>query len=285
MDVYQLITEKIIAELETGTVPWRKPWQSEAPTNLKSGKPYRGVNVFLLATAPFGSPYWATFRQTTELGGSVRAGEKGRPVVFWTWYEKNGTADPTGGRDKRVPVLRYYTVFNVEQCDGLEVPARANNQTPFTPIEQAESIVAGMPDPPRREEGCAAYYTPATDTVTLPAPETFSPPEEYYATLLHELGHATGHPRRLDRASLTEGHAFGTHGYSREELVAEMTAAFLCGHAGIDPVTLPNASAYVAGWLKVLRGDSRMVVQAAAAAQKAADHILGRTFQDPDETE
>ena len=287
MDVYEIVTEKIVAELESGTVPWRKPWGTEPPANLRSGKAYRGVNVFLLAVAPFASPYWVTFRQARDLGGAVRAGEKGRPVVFWTWYEKRSEKKPArpdaDAKDRRIPVLRYYTVFNVEQCDGLTIPAAASQPIPFAPIERAESIVAGMPEPPGFEHGQAAFYVPSTDTVTVPPPGSFRPAEEYYATLFHELGHATGHPRRLDRPSLVGGHGHGTHEYSREELVAEMTAAFLCAHAGIAPATLSNAAAYLGGWLLVLRGDSRLVVQAAAAAQKAAEYVLGTSSELPAE--
>ena len=303
MTVYEIITQRIIEKLEAGTIPWRKPWKGGAdgvPRNLKSGRPYRGINVFLLAMAGYSSPNWLTFRQAKLLGGSVRKGEKGYPVVFWKWPEgsrsevESGKSDHSGTQHPepltynpqdgapeeprgRGPILRYYTVFNLSQCDGIDDPSAEDlDVIAFTPIAQCEAIVRNMPTPPRithRQQ--RAYYQPSTDEINLPMKNSFASPQEYYATLFHELTHATGHASRLDRSGITDPVLFGSHDYSREELVAEMGAAFLCGETGIENATLDSSAAYVAGWLKRLRGDAKLVITAAAQAQKAVDYVLG----------
>ena len=284
MNVYEIITERILGKLEEGTVPWRKPWQGGEvgiPRNLQTGQPYRGINVFLLAAAGYASPYWLTFRQAKQRGGSVRSGEHGTPVVLWKWHHAREQDAENGRNRRRIPFLRYYTVFNTSQCDALVIPATSMPpQREFSPITRCEEVVAGMPDAPVIESGrTRAAYLPARDTVIMPARSAFESAEAYYQTIFHELAHATGHERRLGRPAVTDTAAFGSHAYSREELVAEMGAAFLCGHAGIKAATLENAASYIDGWLRVLRGDSRMVVQAAAHAQKAADFILGHTSE------
>lgn len=287
-DVYDIITERICALLAEGVVPWRKAWRSAAtlPTNLASMKAYRGVNVFLLGCAPFASPYWLTFRQARAAGGSVRRGAKAYPVIFWRWLDRPGAEADEQGRvsHHRYPLLRYFNVFNVEQCEGITAPAVEAPGHTFSPIEAAERIVAAMPNAPTIEHnGGSAYYRPATDTVSVPRAELFDEPGEYYCALYHELAHATGHESRLGRTGITDANAFASHAYSKEELVAEMAAAFLCGVAGIDN-TLTNSAAYVDWWLRKLRDDRRMVVLAAAQAQKAADFILGRSANDSDTT-
>ena len=282
--VYQVITDRIIGLLEKGTVPWRRPWggPSSWPKNLVSGKRYRGVNVFLLSSAGYESPYWVTFRQAKERGGHVKKGEKGYPVIFWNWIERE---DPETGRVQRIPFLKYYTAFNAVQTEGVEFPPVPKPRGDFEPIAACEGIVSGMPRSPTIEHReSRAFYRPSTDTVNMPRPSMFIGPEPYYATLYHELTHATGHSSRLNRLGATEAVAFGSADYSREELVAEMGAAFICWHCGIDSATIENSAAYVAGWLRRLRSDHRLVVTAAAQAQKAADYILGTTF-DTDETD
>jgi antirestriction protein ArdC len=276
--VYQVITDRVIALLQQGTVPWQKPWQGAelAPQNLVSRKPYRGVKVFLLHAMSYTSPYWLTFRQAQELGGHVRKGEKACPVVFWKWLdvERNGATE-------RVPFLRYYSVFNVAQCEGIE--ARVQRATGATrehsPVETAERIVQGMPKRPLIRHGQAqAFYHPIDDYVGMPSPEQFRGGEDYYSVLFHELTHSTGAECPLNRKGVagTDGQwsAFGSQSYSKEELVAEMGAAFLCGQAGIVERTIDNSAAYVASWLSRLKDDCKLVVQAAAQAQKAADFIL-----------
>jgi len=284
MDVYQIITERIVTQLESGTIPWRRPWSAgRQPQNLVSKRAYRGVNVFLLGCQSFESPYWLTFKQAQELKGHVRKGQHATPVVFWKWFERE---DDESGKVKPAPLLRYYSVFNAEQCelpDGT-VPDVEPATAPVDPIEQCEAVVKSMPKRPEiRHGGDSAFYRPATDSVTMPARNRFSWSAEYYSTLFHELAHATGHSTRLNRPGITELAAFGTPTYSKEELVAEMSAAFLCGHCRIEQTTIPNSAAYIAGWLKQLQNDRRLVVHAGAAAQKAADFVLNRKFDSADD--
>jgi len=285
MNTYEVITNRIIEKLEQGVVPWQKPWGEKAegfPKNLITKKEYRGVNIFMLVAAGYTNPFWLTYNQTKQLGGQVKQGERGWPVVFWKWLEvaaKEDSKKETEGRvPETVPMLRYYTVFNVEQCDGIEAPKTAAPEArEFTPIEICEQIVAGYPAAPRIKHGEArAYYVPSADTINMPARELFKSTEEYYSTLFHEMTHSTGHQNRLNRKTLTDLCPFGSTNYSREELVAEMGAAFLCGRTGIENKTIDNSASYLVSWLKQLKTDKTMMVMAAAQAQKAVDHILGR---------
>lgn len=279
LDVYAIVTNRILEQLEKGVIPWHRPWAgaASAPRNLMSNRPYRGVNVFLLSSAGYASPFWLTFKQAQSLGGHVRQGQRGWPVVFWKWLE--GT-DAETGEAKRIPLLRYFTVFNSSQCEGVTLRqlVDAVPRVEFEPIAACESILAGMPvnRPALHHDSAGAFYRPATDSVHMPDRRMFDAPAHYYGTLFHELAHATGHPSRLNREGITATAAFGSPTYSIEELVAEMGSAYLCGHAGIDtPPIVENIAAYLAAWIAKLRGDSRLVVQAAGAAQKAADWILG----------
>lgn len=286
IDVYQIITDRIIAMLEKGTVPWQKPWNggANAPKNLVSGKEYRGVNSFILAASGFESPYWLTFKQAAALGGSVRKGEKATPVVFWKWLEVDDNDSVTG--KKRIPLLRYYSVFNVAQCDDIpadKLPAPVTERK-HTAVEEAEAVVQAMPKKPAIKLGhSAAFYSPASDFVGMPSPETFKASEYYYGTLFHELTHATGHASRLARKGIVEFDEFGSDQYAGEELVAEMGAAFLCGHVGIVDRVVDNSAGYISHWLGKLRDDRKLVVQAAAQAQKAVDFILNKKFEQPEE--
>ena len=273
---YQVITERIMELLEQGTAPWHKPWKGGGEAmNLLSKRGYRGINRFLLNVASYISPYWLTFNQAKKLGGTIRKGEKSTPVVFWKLLEKE---DKHTGEKKEIPVLRYYRVFNLEQTEGIEEPPSEEvEEQEFTPIKRCERLVAAMPNPPRIQyERQAAWYQPIRDLINMPKPESFESAEEFYSCLYHELGHASGAKSRLNRSTLTDMCPFGSTNYSKEELVAEMTAAFLCGATGIDNVTMDNSAAYLNGWLKKLEKDHTLVVQAAAQAQKAADYIQGR---------
>jgi antirestriction protein ArdC len=282
-DLYQTVTDQIVAMLEAGVVPWRSPilGRSSAghPKNLNTGKQYRGVNVFLLAFTAFakgyGSSYWLTFNQAKERGGSVKKGEKSSMVVFWKQYE---TTDKESGKPAIVPVLRYYNIFNAEQVDGIEIPDAVKFEPiDFKPIEAAERIASNFAGGPAVEHdgGQQACYRPSTDTVHMPERTRFASVEEYYATLFHEISHATGHSSRLDRKLDTDPRPFGSPDYGKEELVAEMSAAFLCGHAGLQPSVITNQAAYIGGWLKQLKSDKKLVVSAAGQAQRSADWIRG----------
>jgi len=275
--VYQIITEQIIKQLESGVAPWHKPWISELPKNFISNREYRGINVFLLASLGYGSQYWLTYKQATQLGGNVRRGEHGAKVVFWK-FDKYESEDADGQTvDRTSAILRYYTVFNLEQCDGLRIRETRRN---VNPIEECERIVAGMPNPPRFEQDSRAWYRPSTDAVGMPSRNTFESAESYYSTLFHELTHSTGHPKRIGRDGIEKLNTFGSESYSKEELIAEMGAAMLAGVAGIERSTLANSAAYLKSWVDVLKADSRIVVFAASQAQKAADCILGKAQPD-----
>jgi antirestriction protein ArdC len=269
MNVYEQVTDRIISLLEEGTIPWRKPWHTGAPRSLATDQTYRGINALILGTAPYGSPYWVTYDQAKARGGFVRRGEKGWPLIFWKVVENKDQA--TGETVDSYPVLRQWTVFNVEQCDGLAYPRPEPRD--LNDIDAAQRLIDHMPNPPSVfHDSSSAYYLPRTDTVHLPLKTAFHSSAGYYSTAFHELIHATGHPTRLDRPDVMKPE-FGSDLYAREELVAEMGAAMLCGLAGIAPQTLDNSAAYLASWLRALREDSRLVVQSAAAAQKAADYI------------
>ena len=272
---YQVITDRIIDLLEQGTVPWRKPWGGEEyhPKSLITDRKYRGINAFMLAVAGFESPYWLTFKQARVLNGSVKRGERGFPCVFWNWHD---VEDPESGEIRELPFLKHYTVFNVAQCDGIKSPQIEPPAKKVDPIGPCESIVLQMSNKPEFNQGShKAYYCPKTDRVGIPFIERFESAEAYYSTLFHEIVHSTGHKKRLGRDEVNGPIVFGSPSYSREELVAEMGSTYLCGHAGIENAVIENSAAYINGWLGKLRKDSKLVVQAASQAQKAADYILG----------
>jgi antirestriction protein ArdC len=276
---YDRITDRITALLEQGTVPWHKPWKARTglPRNFVSKNPYRGINVFLLLAMMYESPLWLTFRQVSQLGGSVCKGEKACPVVFW---KQLSVEDKKSGEQKKKYLLRFYHVFNVSQCDGLKIGSEPVRES-VNGIMKPDEIVAAMPQPPLMKHGMArAYYSPSEDCVGLPARQRFERTEDYYSTVFHELVHSTGHEKRLKRSTLTESAGYGSNPYCKEELIAEMGAAFLCGLAEIGERTIDNSAAYLKGWLEQLRNDKTLIVQAAAQAQKAADFILGRTFEE-----
>jgi len=228
--------------------------------------------VFLLSSSGYGSPYWLTYKQATERGGHVRKGEHGTKVVFWKIGTRE-TEDADGDTiERRSILLRYYTVFNVEQCEEIALPDATRT---VNPIDECERIVAGMPNPPAMEQDGRAWYRPSTDTVGMPARNAFNSSEEYYSTLFHELTHSTGHTKRVGRDGIEKLNTFGSESYSKEELIAEMGAAMLCGVAGIERKTLANSASYLKSWIDALKSDAGMVVSAASQAQKAADYIQG----------
>jgi antirestriction protein ArdC len=275
--VYDIVTERILTELEKGEVPWRKPWRTLPPANLVSKKHYRGINFFLLSLAGYGSQYWLTYRQAQALGGNVRKGEHGTKIVFWK-FDKYETETADGETEEhKSAFLRYYTVFNLEQTEGLKALLAL---PPARPIESAEAIVSGMPNPPAFEQGFRAAYIPSTDTVTMPSRTAFDSQAEYYSTLFHELTHSTGHAKRLAREGFDRPQMFASESYSREELIAEMGSAMLCGVAGIEQATVANSAAYLKSWIARLKSDSKLIVSAASAAQKAADYIRGESPKD-----
>lgn len=283
VDAYEKITEQITSMLEGGTVPWRKPWNAagSAPTSLSTGKPYRGINVMILSMTAlmegYGSPFWGTYKQITERGGQVNKGEKATHVTLWTKAEskKDKNAD---GTPKTFMFMRTFPVFSVDQADWTDgVKPERPALTEHDPIAEAEALAAAYLEngPSLSFGGGRAFYSPSRDAVQMPEMGAFHSPEEYYSTLFHELTHSTGHASRLERDGVTEGHRFGDADYSKEELIAEMGAAFLCAETGINPdVTLANSASYIANWLKALKDDPKMIVQAASKAQKAAEFVV-----------
>ena len=274
-DVYAAVTETLIARLDAGVVPWHQPWTSAAPVNYASHKPYRGINVAILASAGYASPYWLTYKQAQERGGQVRGGEHGEHVILWKPILVKDSESDDPDAKKRVWLLRSYVVFNAEQVDGIDFP----EPPPIgDPIAEADAIIAGYPSPPTivHEGGHGACYIPAIDRVLLPPVKTFEHIDAYYSTAFHELTHSTGHASRLSRDTITNSDGFGKELYAKEELVAEFGAEFLCGHAGIDRQFDASAS-YIANWKTKLSENPTWAVSAASAAQKAADYILGVT--------
>lgn len=280
MKVADVITNRIIEKLEAGTVPWQKSWSggSEWPKNLISKKEYRGVNALMLNMGEYGSPYWVTFKQCSDLGGSIKKGEHGYPVLFYTWLNDKSDSE----NERKIPFMRFYKVWNLVQCEGInsdKVPAvveRNENER----LDVCEGVVASMklcPEIKHMEQ--RAYYSPKLDYVNMPKMESFNSSEDYYSVLFHELVHSTGHDSRLKRKDFNES-GFGSESYSKEELVAELGAAFLCGYCGIDVATIDNSASYIQSWIKRLKSDKTLIISASGQAQKAFDYIIGKSFEE-----
>lgn len=283
--VEEIITERIVNSLKTGIIPWRRPWWTHgAPRSIVSGKEYRGINVFLLSMAGFSDPRFLTYKQAQAKGGNVKKGERGFPVVFYKIIESKTEVDKKGN-PKKFPMLRYYTVFNVSQIEGIDFPPLpALKKSEISPIEACERVVNEMPNAPEIDwNSNQASYSAAKDKVSMPPREQFEKAEEVYSTLFHELVHSTGHKSRLARG--LEQNGLGSGSYAREELIAEMGAAFLCGHCQIETQTLDNSAAYIATWLKRLKDDPRLVISAGSKAQAAADYILNEKAEEEDESD
>lgn len=289
-NLYETITKRIVEQLDKGVVPWRSPYLSQTgfPKNFVSQKQYQGINVLLLASARFSSPYFLTFLQAKNLGGSVRKGEKGFIVVKYGQFSKEADESATSDeKDSKRSFLRSYTVFNAAQIEGIEFP-EPSNLPPLSVTERtdrAREIVELMPRRPTIEDGSSVpCYRPLTDSVHMPEKRYFTGEEAFYSTLFHELAHSTGHISRLARKSLMANVGIGSHAntarqtYAEEELVAEMGATFLNAHAGIVEAEIENSAAYLKGWADTLRRKdaTSWVVRAASEGQKAADFILGR---------
>jgi antirestriction protein ArdC len=269
---YQQITNRIIRAIETeGLLPWRKPWRAESPRNIR-GNNYRGINRLVLSIQPYADPRWVTFKQVSELGGKVRRGEHGTPVLFWTEVE-----DEDAPENKKRLLARCYYVFNAEQTEGLQL-APLSGPTDESLCSTVEALASTMcPCVEVHRKGTAACYSPLEDVVVMPRAELFDSAEAFEQTLAHELIHATGHSTRLARKEVCDPIQFGSDPYAREELVAELGAAFLTADLGIHSDVEQSAS-YVAGWLKALKSDKSLVITAASCAQKAVDFILAPTM-------
>jgi antirestriction protein ArdC len=283
-NIYRRITDKIIAELEQGIVPWVQPWSSSQqlsplglPLNGLTRRAYSGINILLLWSAfeekGFASPYWLTFKQCIAMGGSVRKGMKGTPVYFADKFvpqKEKARAEQDGDEASAIAFLKRYTVFNAEQCEGL--PAGlfgvVEPRQPREIVPEAEALI-GATGADFRVGGDQAFYVPSEDFIRIPHQTAYADQINYYRTAFHELGHWTGHKGRLARNLTTK---FGTVDYAREELVAEMATAFVCASLGIVP-TVRHAD-YIGNWLQVLKEDARAIVKAASLASKACNFIL-----------
>lgn len=279
-DIYSLVNDRIIEALENGKIAWRRPWNGRLPTNYDSGKEYRGVNILTLGIAEllrgYSSPYWLTFRQAQKHSGHIKRGQKATYIVFSEKKVKEVEKED-GTKEQRIfHFVRSFPVFNWEQTDGVPKKEAALALDPDRNlIEVCDSVLSRMPNPPAyRESGSSACYIPKEDLVNLPPIERFKTTKGYVATKFHEYGHATGHESRLNRPGIMAVAAFGGEEYSFEELVAELTSAYLCARNGINN-TLENSSAYIQNWLKALKEDKTMLMKASGKAMQAVEYILG----------
>jgi antirestriction protein ArdC len=289
-DIYTRITNQIVSHLEKGVRPWVRPWNAEHAAGRitrplrHNGKPYSGINVLSLWASAmarsFAAPIWMTFRQASELDAHIRKGEKGSLVVFADSITRKETDEKTGDEiDREIPFLKGYTVFNVEQIDGLPEVYYAKatpNPDPVARIDHAEKFFTAL-GATIRHGGNRAFYSIAADAIQMPPFESFQDADSYYATLAHECTHWTGSKTRLDRDF--GGHRFGSEGYAVEELVAELGAAFLCADLELALEPREDHASYIATWLKVLAADNRAVFTAAAHAQRAAEFINSKATE------
>ena len=260
---YEAVYNQIIAEMEKGNIPWKKGWVGATPKNGSSGHKYAGINFFLLATSGFADPRWYTFNQAKTLGGQIKPGSKGRQIVFWKMFETEDKA----GKKQNIPLLRYSTVFNFEQCEGLKA-----KELEEIVLVDAESIIKNFIGCPKITYGHdKACYIPSLDEVRMPSKHQYAKIENYYSNIYHEIAHSCLHEKRLNRPLCTD---FGSNIYSENELEAELVSAFLCNAAGIDN-TVENSAAYIKGWMKAFKDNPAMITTAASKAQKVANYILG----------
>ncbi len=271
MDIYKEVTDRIIRQMEQGIIPWQKPWvASSAAVSHATGKPYSFLNQMLLGR----SGEFVTFKQCQQEGGSVRKGEKAHMVIFWKWSK---IRNEETGDEKEIPFLRYYNVFHIDQCDGLTAKYAEGLPQTANADENAEQIICDYCERTGvkliQQASDNAFYQPSADSITIPLLAQFTETAEYYSTTFHEMVHSTGHKSRLDRLAKTA--FFGSEAYSKEELIAEIGAAALVNHVGLETSkSFRNSAAYVQSWLQVLKLDKRFIVSAAGKAEKAVQMIL-----------
>lgn len=276
-EIESRITEAVTEQLRGGIVPWRKPWACDGylPTSLQTGKPYRGINRLLLSLVgeQYSRPLWITFKQAKYLNGHVRKGERGMPIVF---YSRIDRINKSTGETERIPLLRLSTAFNIDQTEGVEIPAKyLVKREPVAVADGVKTLLTKYASKPEiyHRAGDGAFYSPALDSITLPMLEQFDTPEQYAHTLAHELVHSTGHQSRLNRKGDAPA-VFGSAVYAMEELVADIGAQMTLSEIGVN-VDLVNSASYITGWLRALENDSSLILKASAQAQKACDYMLG----------
>jgi antirestriction protein ArdC len=278
MNAYEIVTDRILAQLDKGIIPWKRGFDvsgPQTPTNFLTKKAYRGINVFMLFCNDYPTSEWLTYKQAQELGAQVRKGERATPIVFWSFRDKE-TED---GEKDSYAFCKTYSVFNIAQIDGLTPALPFDPSRVFEPIPAARALADRYltTGPKLAHGGNQPFYSPGRDLVQMPECEKWHNSERYYKTLFHELTHSTGHPSRLNRDM---GKRFGSDPYAREELVAEFGAAFLCAECGISSEDAElNTVAYIQNWIQALKNDKRLAISAAQRAQRAADFIVGRTFE------
>lgn len=271
--VYESVTNNLIKLIEENrALPWSKPWHVAMPANAVTGRTYRGINALLLSATTYEDHRWLTFRQAMDLGGNVRKGQKATQVVLWKFDDDRGEKQGKGS----APLVRAYSVFNVEQCQGLKVSAVDTRPAAIATTDVAEDLICGYIDAPVIVHGGdRACYIPSFDRIEMPPIKAFVSSERYVATMAHELIHSSGAASRLARKGVTEPIYFGSECYALEELVAEIGASFLCAEIGISN-TIEHSATYIDGWLNAIKRDKSLIIKAAGQAQRAADYILGR---------
>lgn len=290
--VYQIVTDKVLAMIDSGVAPWKRPWKVGAGKQrsidmISKGTYYNGINQFMLSmTASLNgwSNVWMTFNMIKARGGKIKEGEKGSCAYFYKLVQRDNAI--TGDPEYSHPIFRFFLVFNLDQVDGIVVKG-VNDGSVNVPdtLPAPQSIVDGYQNAPEiRFGGDRACYSPTIDKINMPALEAFDTVENYYATLFHEMAHSTGHLTRLNRKEIMDPIKFGSHDYSLEELVAELTSVYLCDSCGIsNNRTLESAAGYLAHWHAALKNDPSMFATAASRAQKAATHILGKVEETVEE--
>jgi antirestriction protein ArdC len=296
--IYQKVTDEVIQALEKGTVPWKRNWNVYGPPrNITNGHTYQGWNIFYLnfvtLSKGYKTPFFITFKQANALGGHIRKGEKGYPVIYWKRITTDLKAirkdteegeEPVYGKSRMI--LREYTVFNIDQTEKIAFALpEVCNKTPKEKIDACEHTIKEMPNcPPIRHGGDRAFYSFAFDFVQMPNFDQFPEPEYYYQTIFHELIHSTGHPCRLNRKDM-ECFSRGDERYAKEELTAELGSAYLCAYHGIEQKIIGNSASYVDYWLQRLQNDKTLLLKAASQGQAGANYILNHSGGEKEEAE
>jgi antirestriction protein ArdC len=271
----EIVTDRILTLMELGEIPWARPWRGDAhaPRNAVSNRSYSGINAFLLTMANYSNNRFVTFKQALELGGNVKKGQHGWPVIY---VKQLSVEDKNTGELKEIPFCKHYTIFNVSQCENLPEKFNEPVQVADNPvIPTCAEVAQNMPNRPEIVHGFnQAAYCRGTDQVEMPSLDQFNSSEEYYDTVFHELAHATSHQSRIGRFQPGVMNKFGSKEYGKEELIAEITAAALCHEAQIFDKVERNTTAYLQGWIKKIREDKTSLISAARQAERAADYIL-----------